>query len=123
MSPSQARNAIKRCLKSVIDPKPDKAGIDQLWEHFDARCAYCGQDLDRASREGHVDHLIAETDGGCNRLGNRVLSCGTCNGDEKRELDWEEFLAAKCQHNSELVNERRSECTFRFGTATLGVFI
>jgi hypothetical protein len=28
-------------------------------------------------------------------LSNRVLSCASCNGDEKRERDWREFLREK----------------------------
>ncbi len=109
MTPSQARNAIKKCLQSIIDPKPGKTAVGRLWEYFGARCAYCGQEMERASRTGHVDHLIAETDGGANSIGNRVLSCGACNGDEKRELDWKGFLATKCQENPDLFNERRNK--------------
>ena len=74
MTPPQARNAIKKCLKAVIDPKPNKLEIDRLWEYFGARCAYCGQQMERASRVAHKDHLIAEADGGRNQLGNLVLS-------------------------------------------------
>jgi len=28
-------------------------------------------------------------------LGNRILACGPCNGDEKRESSWLEFLQQK----------------------------
>jgi hypothetical protein len=28
-------------------------------------------------------------------LGNLVLACGSCNGDEKREASWHEFLKQK----------------------------
>ena len=43
-------------------------------------------------RDGHVDHAVAE---GGNHLGNLVLACGTCNGDEKREQPWQDFLRTK----------------------------
>jgi len=31
-----------------------------------------------------------------NHISNRVLACNICNGDEKRENDWQKFLAQKC---------------------------
>lgn len=105
-SPSQARNAIKRCLKGLIDPAPSKKGIQQLWEHFNHRCAYCGISLEKASRKAHKDHLIAEADGGSNGLSNLVLSCGRCNGDEKLDLDWQQFLKMKCGNDQETYQER-----------------
>lgn len=33
--------------------------------------------------------------GGANEIHNHVLSCNKCNGDEKREEDWQSFLAWK----------------------------
>ena len=92
MTPSQARNAIKKSLKALIDPKPKKEAKDKVWTYFDSSCAYCGCPLSKKSRMGHIDHLYAEMDGGSNKLCNLVLSCSICNGDEKREQDWKQFI-------------------------------
>jgi len=64
--------------------------------------------LDRGLRNAHVDHLVAESNGGSNRLANLVLSCGKCNGDEKREGSWEDFLVNKCRGNSHELQLRRT---------------
>ena len=58
MSPRQARNAIKKALVEIIDPKPKKKAIDAMWKHFESRCAFCEKKLKREKREGHADHLI-----------------------------------------------------------------
>jgi hypothetical protein len=109
MTPSQARNAIRKCLKSIIAPRPDQADVDRLWDYFGACCAYCRQQLDRGLRNAHVDHLVAESNGGSNRLANLVLSCGKCNGDEKREASWEDFLVNKCGANTQELQLRRAK--------------
>ena len=44
------------------------------------------------ARIGHLDHVIPASEGGSNHVSNFVLSCPGCNGDDKRELDWETFL-------------------------------
>ena len=67
--------------------------------------------MDRESREAHKDHLVAQAEGGTNQLSNLVLSCGICNGDEKRELDWEGFLAAKCGDDRESFERRKDRIT------------
>jgi hypothetical protein len=87
---SQAKNLMRRAAEEIIDPGP--RSVDQLWEFFDGRCVYCARDLNRELREGHIDHADAA---GGNHLGNLVLACGSCNGDEKREEDWRAFLAQK----------------------------
>lgn len=105
-TPSQTRNSIKKCLKAIVDPKPKKADKDRIWSYFENRCAYCGAEIVRDSRKGHIDHLFSEMEGGSNRLSNLVLTCATCNGDEKREEDWESFLATKYGANKEIIQER-----------------
>lgn len=87
---SQAKNRMRRTVEEILDPGP--RDVNALWEYFDAQCAYCGKGLSRDRREGHVDH--APPDGG-NDLGNLVLACGSCNGDEKREESWHSFLRRK----------------------------
>lgn len=89
-SHAQARNIMMRAIEEIVDPGP--RSIDALWEWFDSQCAYCGVVLVRGDRDAHTDH--AESDGG-NHVGNLVLACGRCNGDEKRETDWRTFLALK----------------------------
>jgi len=96
MTPSQARNAIKKSLKALVDPKPTKEEKEQIWRYFENECGYCGCSLDPKGRQAHLDHLIADADGGSNRLCNLILTCAICNGDEKRELAWQEFLLQKC---------------------------
>ncbi len=95
---SQAKNLMRRAVDEIVDPGP--GSVDALWEHFEARCAYCGKELRRDQREGHVDH--ADADGG-NHLGNLVLACGSCNGDEKREESWRAFLRRKTPDDASFV--------------------
>lgn len=102
MTPSQARNAIKRCFKEVIDPIPTDKDFDDLWKHFSSNgryyCCYCNDEIDRNDRNGHhIDHLIPEAKGGKNFIKNRVLSCNICNGDLKRDSDWDTFLKRQCE--------------------------
>lgn len=109
MTPSQARNSIKKCLKALIDPKPKNNDKNQIWAFFKNKCAYCGLLLTQESRKGHIDHLHSEMEGGSNRLSNLVLTCATCNGDEKRELNWKEFLFEKCGEDNKLYQERSTK--------------
>lgn len=95
MTPSQAKNAIRRALSGVVDQHPSATQIHSIWQHFADACAYCGNQLIRGRRDGHIDHLIPTGSGGSNALGNRVLACGVCNGDEKRDEHWEGFLRRK----------------------------
>ena len=92
MTPSQARNAIKKALVEIVDPKPKKSEIDDMWKHFSEKCAFCGTSLRREDRVGHADHLIPASKGGHNHIFNRVLACANCNGDSKLDTDWMEFL-------------------------------
>ena len=102
-SHAQARNLMRRAIEEIIDPGP--TSIDPLWEWFDSRSAYCGAELQRGERNAHADH--AEPGGG-NHIGNLILSCGTCNGDEKRDMPWSEFLRLKAtDEETFLALERR----------------
>jgi hypothetical protein len=87
---SQVKNQMRRTIREILNPGPSRAEVNALWAYFDSKCAYCGTDVER--RSAHLDH--ADPQGG-NHLGNRVLSCGRCNGDEKRERGWLEFLNEK----------------------------
>ncbi|HEV7784427.1 MAG TPA: HNH endonuclease signature motif containing protein [Thermoanaerobaculia bacterium] len=109
MTPSMARSAIKRALLGVLDRYPSKKQVARMWEFFDDRCVYCQDTLSRQIRNGHVDHLVAVAEGGTNRLSNFVLSCGFCNGDERRESNWDEFLRWKAGKDSDAYDRRRSK--------------
>lgn len=91
---SLARNQIARCLREILDPHPSSEDVARLWDYFKHACAYCGKPLNRADRNGHLDHLVPPGAGGTNNIHNLVLACGRCNGDAKREAEWTSFLAA-----------------------------
>jgi hypothetical protein len=107
MTPSRAKNSIRRALFGIVDPHPNASQIDQIWSFFDSSCAYCGRRLVRGNRDAHIDHLVSTVSGGTNALANFVLACGICNGDEKREKDWQSFLGKKAA--DEGVYKLRSE--------------
>lgn len=95
ITPSMAKNAIKRSLRSIVDCELTKSEKSDIWDHFSSQCAYCGRVLSKEGREGHIDHLDPITHNGTNHISNRVLSCSQCNGDEKREEGWQSFLDKK----------------------------
>ena len=102
-SHAQARNIMRRAIEEIVDPGP--TSIDPLWEWFESLCAYCGVALVRGDRDAHTDH--AERGGG-NHIGNLVLACGRCNGDEKRDTDWRTFLEPKAPDQATFaLRERR----------------
>jgi hypothetical protein len=91
------KNIIKRGLSELVDPSPTKDDHASIWQHFDSSCAYCGTALNRATEDGRIDHLLAASKGGANSIGNRVLSCGSCNDKEKLDQPWEPFLRSKSE--------------------------
>jgi len=107
VTPSMAKNQIKRSLLQIIDTHPSKAQKQQIWQYFDDRCAYCGIDIEPNSRQGHLDHLISMKEGGGSDIYNFVLACHICNGDEKRETPWREFLINKCRNLPEGIYIKR----------------
>jgi len=102
-SVSQAKNIMRRTLSEIVDPGPTPSEKNELWEHFQPCCAFCGVSIARESRAGHVAHLNSN---GENGTGNRVLACARCNGDEKRERPWQEFLAEKSADDGVLAERR-----------------
>jgi CRISPR/Cas system Type II protein with McrA/HNH and RuvC-like nuclease domain len=100
MTLSQAKNAMRRAIDDLIDPPSTKQEKQRVWEYFNSRCAYCGRSIERSSRYGHIDHLISRANGGSNNIGNCVLACKECNGNEKRDQPWKDFLRLKCADNS-----------------------
>lgn len=99
----QAKNVIRRALRAILDREPSDKEKALVWEYFKSECVYCGQLLTKGDRKAHLDHLVHQ---GSNHISNRVLSCGICNGDEKREQDWQEFLNNKVA-DKETFNTRK----------------
>jgi hypothetical protein len=89
-SVSAAKNRMARAVDSILDPWPPST--DPIWDFFGSQCAYCGVKLVNGGRLGHIDHADP---GAGNHLGNLVLACSVCNGDEKLDIGWREFLALK----------------------------
>src|SRR4051812_14924850 len=89
-----------RAVESILDPWPPSTG--PIWDFFASECAYCGVKLVRGERLGHIDHATSKAG---NHLGNLVLACSVCNGDEKLDMGWREFLEQKVS-NPELRRER-----------------
>ncbi len=91
----QAKNYIRKTLWHLVDKQPSNTEIARLWRHFNSACAYCGKPFDKEDRKGHLDHLDANRSANRNHISNLVLACNICNGDEKRETEWQKFLAQK----------------------------
>jgi hypothetical protein len=96
MSLPKAKNAMRRAVEELLSRPLTASEKNRIWDYFDSRCAYCDKLIDRVARHGHMDHLDCSADGGGNYIRNRVLACKECNGNEKREGDWQEFLRSKC---------------------------
>jgi hypothetical protein len=89
-SVSAAKNRMARAVESILDPWP--ANKDPIWNFFGSECAYCGVKLVKGERVGHIDHATSKAG---NHIGNLVLACSVCNGDEKLDMDWHAFLEQK----------------------------
>lgn len=53
-TPLMAKNKMRRCLIIILDPQPSSGEVQRLWNFFQSSCAYCGCQLDRLSRTGHL---------------------------------------------------------------------
>ena len=89
-----------RARQEILDPSPLDVG--PVWDHFESRCAYCDLPLDIAGRSAHIDH--AEAAGATIRQ-PRPPACGTCNGDDKREMPGRAFVASKAATDTTLRRE------------------
>lgn len=94
-TPGYVKNMISRSLREIVDPSPTKANVEKIWKFFDSECAYCGKQVDKLKKEGHIDHLFPASLGGPNHISNRVLSCVKCNEAEKLDGEWHEFILKK----------------------------
>lgn len=95
MTPSQAKNAIFKALLEIVDPPPKPSEERRIRAFFENRCAYCSCEIPPVGRTGHIDHLIPRQQGGTNHLSNLVLACNICNGDEKLDQGWRDFINHK----------------------------
>ena len=89
-SVSAAKNRMARAVESILDEWPTSK--DPIWDFFGSECAYCGVKLVKGERLGHIDHATSKAG---NHTGNLVLACSVCNGDEKLDMDWRDFLEKK----------------------------
>lgn len=62
-----------------------------LWRYGN-RCYYCTCDFGLGSRTPTIDHRVAKSVGGDNKLNNLVLACRTCN-NRKASLSEDEYRA------------------------------
>lgn len=107
---SGAKNAMRRAIQDLLCPPLTMQEEDLVWEYFESRCAYCDKRISRADRHGHMDHLDCSATGGGNAIRNRVLACKECNGNEKREQNWKQFLKSKCK-DAATFQRRRDKIT------------
>lgn len=101
-----AKNIMRRTIRAIIDAEPTKTEVAKIWGYFKDECAYCGRKLIKGTKDAHIDHLVSAALRGGNELSNRVLSCGPCNGNEKRDTPWGNFLRHK-NPNKQLFQTRR----------------
>jgi ribosomal protein L24E len=98
LTPAQVKNLMRRGLRFLVDPEPEREDKKRVRNFFKDSCAYCGRHLEDG--DGDIDHLISAALGGANALANRVLSCKACNAEEKRDRNWIEFLKEKCDSHT-----------------------
>jgi hypothetical protein len=93
---------MRKTVEAIVDPPP--RDIQPIWGYFDSKCAYCGAAPNRPDRKGHIDQATA---GGGNQLGNLILACSTCNGDEKLDESSREFLRGKASDDDVYAERKR----------------
>lgn len=96
---------------AIFDPLPPKSEIDKIWAYFESDCAYCGKQIERTPRTGHLDHLVPSAECGSNNIHNHALACDRCNGDEKREESWQSFLERKSE-DAKILHPRKQKIDF-----------
>jgi HNH endonuclease len=126
LTPSQVKNLMRRSLWFLIDPDPQPEDRTRCIEFFGNACAYCCESIER----GDLDHLVSAAKGGRNHISNRVFACKRCNAEQKRDKDWDDFLAEICGRGV-VYDARRarilewvqaSDSAFPIPTATLALF-
>lgn len=81
------RARARKCgAKGVFDAHDVEQRIDQQ----EARCHYCGEELDfDGPNKWQVDHFIPLSRGGSNWASNIVIACAGCNRDKGDRMPWE----------------------------------
>jgi len=106
LTQSQVKNLMRRGLRLLIDPEPEKIERARVTEFFGHQCAYCGAEI--GTGKGDLDHLVPSALGGRNHISNRVLSCKRCNAELKRDKPWEQFLLEQ-NGDTEIYSARRKK--------------
>ena len=64
-----------------LSGKSKKSAIKKLIRHFGDTCWYCGCELRKETRT--IEHIVARSMGGNNKLDNLRLACDYCNRTHK----------------------------------------
>jgi hypothetical protein len=82
------QNSLVRLILWQIDREPTDRHMQAAKDHFDNKCAYCGE-----KKNLDFDHAVPinKTSLGQHRVGNLVPSCGDCN-QKKGQKDFREYL-------------------------------
>lgn len=105
LTPSQVKNIMRRGLRLLVDPEPERKDRARVALYFEHKCAYCGLPVEKGGED--LDHLVSSSCGGTNHISNRVFSCKRCNSKEKRDVDWQEFLRRKSGQGREFRERKR----------------
>jgi DNA-binding XRE family transcriptional regulator len=57
-----------------------------IWDASGGQCYYCGKTL-HPFRNFHIDHIVAEVNGGPDTPDNLVAACRACNWDKRMAID------------------------------------
>jgi 5-methylcytosine-specific restriction endonuclease McrA len=76
---------------------------EYLLEKWERKCAYCGKE----NVPLQVEHILARTNGGTDRISNLALACGPCN-QVKGNRPIEEFLADRAEVLARILRQARA---------------
>lgn len=79
------RSLKRRARESGQPLEVTRIELQALFAAFDGKCIYCGITEDEAGHSHHVDHIIAESEGGRHHKSNLVLACIFCNTSKGNE--------------------------------------
>lgn len=105
MTAGYAKNTIRRALRAVVDPEPSEKEVAEIWDFFSSALTVVASSRRGCGRVMSI--LVPATAAGTNHISNRVLSCSGCNGDEKGDEPWLNFLRAKTKDQTLFKNRRK----------------